>query len=383
MKLLFVIKALANKGGGAEKVLSFIANGLAARGHEVSVLTNDPVGSSPFYSFESTVIIHRVAIGSVHRRAGFMETVRRMASYRKAVAAERPDVVIAFMHSAYIPASVALLGRGVSVVACEHTGPEHYQRRPLQKLLLQLTPLTCDQITVVSEQVRASFGRWLRKSMVVLPNPVVIRNGSTPVAAHTGRTILSVGRLGAEKGHSVLIEAFQRVSHTHPDWTLRIVGEGELRFDLERQVKAAGLVNQVFLPGAVSDVDSEYLRADLFVLPSVYESFGMATAEALLHGVPAIGFADCAGTNKLIVDGVNGRLVSGPNRVDALAEVLDELMSDSAQRKSLSLPVAVGPVAKLGIDDVLDEWERLLAALVLARADGGAEVPNSRSGVSR
>ena len=362
MKILFIIKALANKGGGAEKVLAHVANGLAKRGHRVAILTSDSVGSVPYYQFSSGVDILNIGIGRVDEKSSARDILRRMAHYRNVVSAERPDAVVAFMHSAYLPGALALLGTRVPVIASEHTGPEHYRNRLLQKLLLQLTPLMAECITVVSEQVRAAFGAWLRSRMIVVPNPVVV-NTTGPALRRDSEaplTVLSVGRLGAEKSHATLIDAFARVAKKHSCWVLRIVGEGHLRGELERQIESAGLTGRALLPGAVSNIDEEYRGADLFVLPSIYESFGMATAEALLHGVPSIGFADCAGTNELIEDGVNGRLVRGLDRVESLSKVLDELMASSEERDRLAHASTDQLSRKVGLEFVLDEWEQLL-----------------------
>lgn len=380
MKILFMIKALANPGGGAEKVLTQVASGLARRGHEVTVLTNDASLSAPYYPLADDVRLLRLGIGNTRRKSGLGETLRRMSGYRSIVQAERPDVVVAFMHSTYIPVALALFGSGVPIVASEHAGPEHYRTRPLQKTLMQVMPFLVRRITVVSAQIMGSFGGWLKRGMMVMPNPVVVhRAKNAAVASQAGRKmLLSVGRLSVEKDHRTLIAAFAVVSPRHPDWYLRIVGEGELRASLERQVHEGGLGHRVELPGAISDIDAEYRAADLFVLPSSYESFGLATAEALLYRLPAIGFADCAGTNELILDNVNGRLVHGDDRVEALSVVLDQLMSDPQERQRLADTPRDGLVDRFGLAGVLDRWERLLADVV-GTSIGQSSVSPTRS----
>jgi len=362
MKIIFMIKALANQGGGAEKVLAHLASGLARRGHEVAVVTNDTSPSAPYYALAADVRLLPLGIGDTKRSSGLGETLHRMRRYRQKVKTERPDVVVAFMHSTYIPASLALIGSGVPVVASEHAGPEHYRTRPIQKLLMQAMPVLVKRITVVSDQILNSFDGWLRRVMTVMPNPVVV-NAAKSAALKTkagGSVLLSVGRLAVEKDHKTLIAAFALASPRHPDWRLRIVGEGELRTRLEEQIREQRLGYRVELPGAISDIDREYQAADLFVLPSSYESFGLATAEALMHGLPAVGFADCAGTNELIVEDVNGRLVYGHHRVEALSTVLDQLMSDPEERQRLADASRADLVDKFGLEGVLDRWERLL-----------------------
>jgi glycosyltransferase involved in cell wall biosynthesis len=94
-------------------------------------------------------------------------------------------------------------------------------------------------------------------------------------------------------------------------------------------------------------------------MPSIYESFGLATAEALAFRVPAVGFADCPGTNELIQDGRNGILVGGPDAVHALAEGLSRLMDSAPLRAQLG---QAGPdsVRRFSLAAVADRWEEVL-----------------------
>lgn len=101
-------------------------------------------------------------------------------------------------------------------------------------------------------------------------------------------------------------------------------------------------------------------------MSSVYESFGLATAEALAHGLPAVGFADCPGTNELIESGINGILVSGDDRVEALAAGLETAMGDPQLRQRMS---ARGPdsVAEFSVEHIVDRWEGLLDEVISRR----------------
>src|SRR5690606_11954559 len=122
--------------------------------------------------------------------------------------------------------------------------------------------------------------------------------------------------------HVTLIDAFADIYDKYPEWDLKIIGEGPLRPTLEEQIRRLGLEDRVSLPGATQSIGSEYRNADLFVLPSRYESFGLATAEAMGYGLAAIGFADCPGTNELIQDGINGKLAPSTDRTTSLANTM-------------------------------------------------------------
>jgi len=363
MRLLFCIKAMNNPGGGAERVLATVANGLAARGHDVAVLTFEAPGGRPFYALDAAVERIGLGIGSTTGPATPVATLRRMVALRRQVRRHRPDVAIGFMHSMFLPLAAALAGSGVPVVASEHIVPEHYRSRPLQALLLRLAPPLLARMTCVTEAAASKYPPALRRRIEVVPNPLEpTADGRADVAPEAAgpSTLLTVGRLTAQKDHETLIRAFALVAPDAPGWRLRIVGDGELRGRLEALVGELGLAGRVELPGSSADIASEYLAAQLFVMPSRYESFGLATAEALAYGLPAVGFEDCAGTNELIRHGVNGILVPGAtDRTGALAKALEELMSDPARRRELAQGNAVIP-PRFRLDAVLDDWESLL-----------------------
>jgi glycosyltransferase involved in cell wall biosynthesis len=210
--------------------------------------------------------------------------------------------------------------------------------------------------------MRRGFPRVIACRMVIMPNPVRAGAAELHEERHETNRILSVGRLEQQKDHRTLIAAFARLAPRFPAWRLRIVGEGVLRPSLETQVAALGLDRRVELPGATSAVGAEYRGASIVAIPSLYESFGIATAEAMAYGVPVIGFADCPGTNELIVDGVNGLLVDSVDRVAGLAEGLSRLMSSSKERKRLG---DAGPAraALFSPEQILDRWEELVTRI--------------------
>jgi len=202
---------------------------------------------------------------------------------------------------------------------------------------------------------------------VPIPNPITVpRSGRADVAGGRGatKTLLSVGRLEEQKDFATLIRAFAAVHRQLPDWRLRIVGEGRLRPDLEQLVSRLDLTDKVSLPGAISDIGSEYMSAQVVVLPSLYESFGLSVAEALAHGLPAIGFKDCLGVNALIRDGENGLLVGAvPDRITALAQALLTLLGDAALRERLAAS-AISTRDDFDYDSIVGTWEDMICSLV-------------------
>ncbi|HXV14425.1 MAG TPA: glycosyltransferase family 4 protein [Candidatus Krumholzibacteria bacterium] len=361
MKLLFGIKSMNVPGGGAERVLATVVSGLAARGHDVAVLTFDAPGGTSFYPMDARVRRIALGLGSTDRKTGARDFVARLPALRRALRRERPQVAVGFMHSMFVPLSLASVGLRIPMVASEHTVPEYYRNRRWEYLLLVLAGLRSARITVPSDAIRERMPALVRARTATIPNPVAV---PAPTAARTGgtQTVLAVGRLDADKDHATLIDAFATLAERFPDWRVRIVGEGNLRGALAHQISSLGLDARVTLAGATPDIAREYAEAEVLAVPSRYESFGMATAEALATGVAVVGFADCPGTNELVRHGENGWLVDGADatRVSAFANGLAALMSDSDLRTRLGTAAARDAI-RFDPASVVSAWERHLA----------------------
>lgn len=119
-------------------------------------------------------------------------------------------------------------------------------------------------------------------------------------------------------------------------------------------------------PSAMSGASSG--NASFFASPSTYESFGLATAEALLSGLPAVAFEDCPGTNVLIQDNIDGILVNGgSDRIEALSIALRRLMAAPKEIERLSRTGAQR-LGAYSLPRVLDTWEDILRDAAQAKA---------------
>ncbi|HMJ06725.1 MAG TPA: glycosyltransferase family 4 protein [Chthoniobacterales bacterium] len=361
-----MVKTLAFRGGGAERVLTTLTTALANRGHDVAIATFDRDGAEPFFATNPSVDVLLLGVGEVGSVSTWREVLDRSRALRRLARDRKPDVAIGFLNSAYVPLTFGLVGTGVPVIASEHIVYQHYRGRHIERLLLEMVYPVVTRITAVSDVMQQSFPSRMRRKMAVLRNPVESPERYADIEGGATKTVLSVGRLEPQKDHATLISAFQRIANRCPEWRLKIIGEGSLRRSMQAQIDAFGLHGRIHLPGAVKQVGNEYAAAQLFVLPSRYESFGLATAEAMAHGLPVVGFADCPGTNELIEDGVNGLLVPGANRVEQLADTMAELMSSPASRRRLGEAGRITRSADL--ESIVAAWEEMLSSACSARS---------------
>ncbi len=146
--------------------------------------------------------------------------------------------------------------------------------------------------------------------------------------------ILNVAALVPHKGQRHLIDAMAQVIRAVPEARLVILGEGELRPSLERQVAALGLERHVLLPGFRRDVLSLMKTCDVFVLSSVMEGLGTSLLDAMACARPIVG-TNAGGIPEVVLDGETGHVVP-PRDADALAEALIDLLQDDERARGFA-----------------------------------------------
>lgn len=364
MRLLFVARAIDQMAGGVERMVISIMNALSPD-HGVSLLTWDSDHATAFYPMAAGVSWHRLDIGDPRVKASVGTILARTAKVRRLVKDIAPDVIICFQGGSFRSMQLYTAGLGIPLVAAERTSPSLYDHANSRRLrfIEHQSFRFARRITIQFERYRDLYPAYLRARMETIPNSVLqAAHLARPDAAGAeGRwCLLSVGRLGYQKNFSVLIDAFAGLAERFPDWDLRIVGEGEDRGALEAQLaRLPELKGRVSLPGAISEVEQEYAAAHLFCLSSRWEGFPNALAEALAHGLPAVGFAGCDGVPDLIMPGKNGALATGNRDAAALADALAPLMADTAKRAALGRN-AVASVAGYRPEEIYRLWEKVL-----------------------
>ncbi|KPK55385.1 MAG: hypothetical protein AMS22_04520 [Thiotrichales bacterium SG8_50] len=363
MKLLFAIKGLHQAAGGAERVIGDVCSHLADQhGHDVSVLTFDRPGAAPFYPLSRKVRLIQLGIGDSRAPTSMRTLVRRIHALRQAVGSEAPDVVVAFMHSMFIPMSFALAGTRIPLVASEHIVRGYYRSRRVQFALFAAAIPFISRVTVLSESIAREYPRWIQRKMVTVTNPISpsFRKKVESSKQEDPCRILSIGRFSERKGHATLLAAFASLAHEFPGWSLRIVGEGVQRPVLLREAKRLGLQDRVSLPGAASDVAQELADASFFALASKYESFGLVIIEAMACGKASVALADCQGVSDVIDDGETGLLVRGTDPIKSMADGLRSLIISKRQREEMGRLARKRVFTRYSIEQVCDRWESIL-----------------------
>ncbi len=368
MKILIVINSMAN--GGAERVTANLGNHWALDGKEVVVLT---LASQDLDFYKLEPAIKRIALNlpgdSSNSIIGLFRNFVRIKEIRRVIRETKPDIAIGMMATSGVNVALASWGLPVKTIACEHCYPPQHPMGTIRETLRKYSYHLLSGVTVLTNECKDWIEKNTRANKVVtLPNSVtwpmdVTEPQLIPGQVYTAgkKRLLAAGRLDRYKGFDYLLNAFSAIADKHPDWELAIVGEGSLRTDLEKQIKALNLGSRVFLPGRAGNVGEWYKAADLYVLSSRSEGFPMALVEAMAHGLTAACFDCDTGPRDIIRHEVNG-LLAKPEDVPELANALDRLMSDDQLRAKLS---AEAPKVKeeFSIERIAQMWGKLFSEL--------------------
>lgn len=366
MKILIAIKNLSNAAGGGERVACKVASSLACKGHEITLLTFDPLYSKSFYPLDSRIKKINLDIGNSSANSTIVDFVQRIYSLRKNILKIRPQIVIGFMHSMYIPLSLGLIGIDIPVIASEHTVINYYKNKPIEFSLLLFASLFIKKFTVISQLIKDKYPFSIRKKMVIISNPIKTPDFKRFTKKISERKIiLNIGRLDHSKDHQTLIEAFSLIADNYPDWDMHIFGDGVLKNKIKNKIKTLDLSNRIFLKGITKDIASIYMQSDVFVTSSRFEAFGLATAEAMSYKLPCVGFSDCSGTNELIKNEKTGLLIHDhEDRARGLAKGISRICSNENLREILGSQGHNFIITNYSEKKIIEFWEKLLYDIV-------------------
>ena len=345
------------EGGGAERVLSDMANYWIARGWNVTLATWQGPESVDFYELASGV--RRVWLDVRSQNNSLLDkvfaNVKRVLKLRRLIGAAKPDAVLSFIDVSNVLTILAGLGLGVRVAVSERINPRLHNVRPIWAIFRRVSYKWATTVVAQTGETAHWIEDKCRTSVTVIPNSI----RTLPiVACERESLIVSVGRLSRQKGFDLLLRAFAQINAEFTNWRLVIIGKGQERSALIELREQLALTDRVEFLGEVHNVETWMARAGLVVQPSRYEGFPNVVLESMGMGATVI-CADCpSGPSDLIEDGVNGRLVPVED-VAALAQVMGELMGQPQIRECLGRE-ARKVRQRFRQDLIMAQWEACL-----------------------
>jgi GalNAc-alpha-(1->4)-GalNAc-alpha-(1->3)-diNAcBac-PP-undecaprenol alpha-1,4-N-acetyl-D-galactosaminyltransferase len=363
MRLTLIISHLYI--GGAQRVLSILANYWAQKGWQITLLTLDKIKEDPFYDVHPAIIYRPLGIAGKSSNViqRLTNNLKRIRVLRQAIKSSDPHIIISFMEQANVLVLFSVLKLNIPVFVCQHCDPDYLDQTRIWKYLRNLAYRGASRLIVLTQTAQAYFSPTIQRHTVVIPNPVLAQNSGNGVFSKKDKSknekaLMAMGRLSEEKGFDILLRAFAKISQKHPEWSLVIWGEGPQRASLENLSEELGLRCKVRFPGITKQPYEKLKEGDLFILSSRSEAFPMVLLEAMTCGLPVISFDCPSGPREIIRDGFDGILVP-PENVEALAAATDHMMGDDEERDRLAKR-APEVIERFGLEKVMGMWEEVL-----------------------
>lgn len=351
MRVALVPSAYTPSLGGVEELTRRLADRLVTNGDQVEVWTFRHPDDLPADEVINGLRVRRFAFPLPSARP---VSLLRFPARARATLAElsratddfAPDLLHVQCFSANGIYATALAARRrlplVVTLQGETIMDDHdiYQRSTSLRLGLRLAMRRADVVTACSrfvlDDAQERFGLPPGQGMVI-PNGVELDGDDAPRALDVpfDRFVLGLGRVVHKKGFDLLLAAFATIADDHPHVGLVVGGDGPSRSELRRQALAMGLGDRVHLPGPLDRAHVAWAmsNAEVFVLPSRVEPFGIVVLEALRAGRPVIVSSE-GGATDIVRDGREG-LVADPSDTPELATAISRLLSDTDRARAM------------------------------------------------
>ena len=355
--IAFVIGKL--NAGGAQRVLSILANYWALQGKKVCVITYNDT-EEDFFVLDTKV--RRIIIPSLKSSKTVIDkifqNIRCIIAIRMALKKVGAKVSIGFIAITNIRLILASFGLGLKVIISERNDPARQSLGFMWDLLRKFFYKFADVVTANSNGALKSLSSYVPdEKLFLVPNPLQL-NVLNDNRNDSNHEILTVGRLVPQKAHDILLEAFAKVASRNTDWRLIIIGDGKLSDELQCQAERLGIAECVTWLANVRDPFKYYKRADIFVLVSRYEGIPNALLEAMSCGLPVIVSDSSPGPLEYVKHETTG-LVVPVNNATALEDSINRLIHDPKLR------IRIGKAARARVDEcnlpiVVKVWEKAL-----------------------
>ena len=351
-KIALVISSLSS--GGGERVVATLSQEFAKH-YDVTIILFDSRNID--YEYGGKII----DLNCPDKPSFLGKTynlLKRASKLKRVFQSNKYDHIFGFMESANYPSILA----SRDTIASLHINFQFLN--PIERLLVSYLYPLAKAVAPVSDDIAATLKERLALDNVNrIYNPVPFRELeqlSKEPLEQPRKFMVAVGRLTYQKHFDLMIDAYSECK-AREECDLVILGEGELRDDLESQIKQLKLEGQVHLPGRLKNPFKFMKHAEFMVLSSRAEGFPMVLIEALTLECPVVA-TDCpTGPREIIRKGVNGLLIPMDNKT-VLSDSIDSLFYDNSLRQKFTSN-ARESVNHLAVENICQEWINLSTTL--------------------
>ena len=344
-KIALVISSLSS--GGGERVVATLSQEFA-KNYDVTIILFDCANIDYEYG-------GKILDLNCPEKPSFLgktyNLLKRSYKLKNTFRKQKFDHIFGFMESANYPSILA----SRQTIASLHI--DYHFLNPIERCLVRYIYPLAKAVAPVSDDIATTLSQRLSLDNVArIYNPVPFEELETLAnepLQHPRKFLVAVGRLTYQKHFDLMIDAFAE-SKAQEDCDLIILGEGELRNDLELQIKRLELESKVHLPGRLKNPFKYMKNAEFMLLSSRAEGFPMVLIEALSLSCPAVA-TDCpTGPREIIQKGVNGILIEMENKAELISSI-DTLFHNNELRLSFAKQ-SRDSVNHLAVENICPKW---------------------------
>lgn len=285
---------------------------------------------------------------------------------RRHIKSTKPDIIHIHGTRAGVLGRLAAINLGIPVIYTEHLWTKNFK---LDSRILTFfhyfSNWVLDMFTNLNIAVSGAVKDFLVTSHISYPEKVVVvYNGIEEVKEKAEVLkdpkkikIATVGTLNAQKGMQYLIKALPLVLKEFPETSLEIIGSGPYQRNLKKIVEKLKLGKFVKFAGFLPDVSAHLAKFDLYVQPSLSESFGLAIVQAMSVGLPVVATAT-GGIPEVVTQGKSGILVPTEDS-KALSAAILEMIRDPKMARKMGEIGRRDARLKFNLDDMITELEQI------------------------
>ncbi|ENU83927.1 hypothetical protein F974_00981 [Acinetobacter sp. CIP 102159] len=355
-KICFLIGNL-NHSGGTERVTTLIANALAEKKYQVSILSLAD-GKQSFFELVPSIKTYSLYPEKISFKKNFLGAVWLI---RRFVTQNQIDTLVVVDSISCVFTVPALFGLKVKHICWEHFNFNVNLGVKYRDIGRKWAAKYCDYVVTLTKRDKELWEQGIKniKAKIIPianPSPFEVQEN---IPSLDYKTILCVGRLTYQKGFDLLITAWARVAQQVPDWKIVIVGSGEDEQMLKQMAIDYKVDQSIDFVGQQKNMDQFYRKASFFCMSSRFEGLPMVLLEAQSYGLPIVAFDCDTGPAEIVEHNTSGFLVELGN-IAELANALFELINlTNTQYEKLS-SAAVQNSTKYAVSSTIKSWLNII-----------------------
>ena len=361
-KIAFHLNCLEQ--GGAERVVTNLANQFADNGYEVIIAT-EWYGKD---EFQTDSRVRRVHVGlregdeKKHRFVQFLLRIKYLNHFLKE---EKPDILIPFAQKAIYRGLTAAYFTKIPVLISIRTDPALHYVGKSDKIQIKFLFGRANGCVFQTEDARDFMASKLKKETRVILNPINPKYIGVPEPEKRSKSVVQSGRLVDFKNQPMLIKAFVEVHKKHPDYDLKIYGGDS--FDGTKEILEALIAENkaedyIHLMGASDTLEKDLVDAALFAFTSDWEGLPNALMEAMALGLPIVATdCPCGGPRTIMENEVSGLLIPIKNQ-KALEDGINRLIENPELAEKFGREAAKIK-ERANADIIFEQWKDYIEEL--------------------